>query len=219
MSVEMTAGVIVADMLEGMRFALGPTMALRRDVLEAIGGFQVLAHYCADDYVIGEKVFESGHEVVMSPHVIEHIVLNRTLKDSLLHQVRWMKSTRFSRPKGHVGTGLTFAIPFGFAGFVAGLALHNVGLALALLSWAILNRTTMSIVAGGCTVGDSQAILYCWLYPLRDLMGFGFWLASFLGRTIVWRTERYRLETGGRMVRLSPAGERATGAVAADSLA
>ncbi|MFB3814085.1 MAG: bacteriohopanetetrol glucosamine biosynthesis glycosyltransferase HpnI [Terriglobales bacterium] len=218
MSVEMTSGVIVADMFEGMRFALGPTMALRRDVLDAIGGFSVLADYCADDYVIGEKVFESGRQVVLSPHVIEHVVLNRSFRDSVLHQVRWMKSTRFSRPKGHVGSGLTFAMPFGLLGGLTGLAVGQVGIGLALLAWAFLNRCLMAVIAGGCVVADARSVLHCWLYPMRDLMGFGFWVASFLGTTIVWRKERYQLQPGGRMVRVSPA-ESASGAVAVDRLA
>jgi ceramide glucosyltransferase len=90
MSVEMTAGVMVADLLEGMRFALGPSMATRRDVLEAIGGFEILADYCADDYVLGHRIYQSGRRVVLSEHVIDHVVNNRSFLPSILHQLRWM---------------------------------------------------------------------------------------------------------------------------------
>ena len=55
MSVEMTSGAIVANLLEGMKFALGPTMAIQRDALDAIGGFEQLADYCSDDYILGRK--------------------------------------------------------------------------------------------------------------------------------------------------------------------
>ncbi len=219
MSVEMTSGVIVADMLEGMRFALGPTMAIRRDVLDALGGMSVLADFCADDYVLGERVFEAGYKVVLSAHVIEHVVLNRSFQSSILHQVRWMKSTRFSRPKGHVGSGLTFAMPFGILGLIAGLFANQFALAFALLGWAFLNRTLLSAIAGYLVVRDWRSLAYCWLYPLRDLMGFCFWVASFLGTTIVWRQDRYRLTAGGRMVRLTTAAVSESGAVAVDSLA
>jgi ceramide glucosyltransferase len=217
MSVEMISGVVVADLLEGMRFALGPTMATRRGVLEAIGGVGALANYCADDYVLGQKVFESGLRVVMSSHVIEHVVLNRSFKHSVAHQVRWMKSTRFSRSAGHIGTGLTFALPFGLIGIVAGIAAHSATLAIALFGWAVLKRLLMSVTAGWGVVRDRHALRDCWLYPLRDLMGFCFWVASFLGTTIVWRHERYRLQPGGTMVRLAETEESA--AVAVDSLA
>jgi len=200
MSVEMTSGVLVSDLLEGMNFALGPTMAIRRDVLDAIGGFDPLAVYCADDYVLGQRVAESGNQVLLSTHVIDHVVVNRALQASLLHQVRWMKSTRFSRPVGHLSSVLSFAMPFGLLGLAAALALGNPPLGGILLLAAVLNRVILSLVAGWRIVGDPHALRLCWLYPLRDLMGFGFWLCSFLGSTIVWRGHRYRLELDGLMV-------------------
>jgi len=200
MSVEMTSGVLVSDLLEGMNFALGPTMAIRRDVLNRVGGFGPLGAYCADDYVLGQRVAESGSEVILSTHVIDHVVVNRALLPSLLHQVRWMKSTRFSRPVGHLSSVLSFAMPFGLLGCVAALVLGNPVLGGILLLTAVLNRVMMSLVAGWHIVGDLHALRLCWLYPLRDLMGFGFWLASFVGSTIVWRGQRYRLELDGLMV-------------------
>jgi ceramide glucosyltransferase len=219
MSVEMTSGVLVADMFEGMRFALGPTMATRRDVLDAVGGLGVLADYCADDYLLGRKVAELGRAVVLSSHCIDHVVVNDGLKDSILHQVRWMRSTRFSRPVGHIGSGLTFAMPFGLLGVAAGIALHSRLLAVALLGTALLNRLAMSVVAGWSVVGDKLSLRNCWLYPIRDLIGFCFWVASFFGTTIVWRNQRYRLENDGRMVLLTTPSESDARTVAVDSLA
>jgi ceramide glucosyltransferase len=220
MSVEMTSGVIVADMLEGMRFALGPTMAIRRQVLDAVGGFGVLANYCADDYVLGHLVHASGHSVSLSRHVIEHFVIDRSLKASLQHQARWMKSTRFSRPKGHIGSGLTFAMPFGLLAGLAGFWAQRPLLGGALLAWAVLNRIIISIAVGWGVVRDRRALRYCWLYPIHDFLGFCFWCASFLSRTIVWRGEQYRLELGGTMVRTgTPRTEKPSGAVAIDDLA
>ena len=200
MSVEMTAGAIVANLLEGMKFALGPTMAVRRDALEAVGGFESLADYCADDYVLGRKVAESGRQVVMSHHVIDHVVINRKFACSMHHQIRWMKSTRFSRSAGHAGTAMTFAMPFGLLALVAAGALHRWVLGAGLFAVAYLNRVTLSIAAGWGVVRDRRALRSAWLYPLRDLMGFVFWCASYSGRKIVWRGDWYRLERGGRMV-------------------
>lgn len=201
MSVEMTAGVMAAELLEGMKFTLGPTMATRREVVEQTGGIGALAEYCSDDYLLGNRISELGYKVVLSDYVIEHIVLNRSFIASWLHQVRWMKSTRFSRPKGHLGTALTFAMPFGLLGFYAANSLHNPRLAFWLLAYAVANRLVLAVAAGWGVVRDPNAILYCWFYPVRDFMGFCFWAASYLGRTIVWRGENYRLELGGVMVR------------------
>jgi ceramide glucosyltransferase len=200
MSVEMTSGVVVSELLEGMKFALGPTMAIRRDVLEAVGGFDPLAIYCADDYVLGQRVAESGSKVELSTHVIDHVVVNQSLYSSLLHQVRWMKSTRFSRPAGHFASVLSFAMPFGLLGFVVAIALGHPTLAVACITGAFLNRVLLAVFAGWGVARDPHALRQCWLYPLRDLMGFGFWLCSFAGNTITWRGQRYRLELEGLMV-------------------
>jgi ceramide glucosyltransferase len=200
MSVEMTAGAIVANLLEGMKFALGPTMALRRDALEAIGGFEPLAEYCSDDYVLGRDIADNGRQVVMSRHVIDHVVINRKFAYSMQHQIRWMKSTRCSRRAGHAGTALTFAMPFGMIGLIGAFGLHLWLLGAGLFVAAYLNRVLLSLVAGWGVVRDPLALRSAWLYPLLDLMGFGFWCASYAGRTIVWRGDRYRLEGCGRMV-------------------
>ncbi len=202
MSVEMTAGVMTAELLEGMKFTLGPTMATRREVVEQTGGIGALAEYCSDDYLLGNRIAELGYKVVLSDYVIEHIVLNRSFVASWLHQVRWMKSTRFSRPKGHLGTSLTFAMPFGILGLYAANSLHNTTFGWWLFAYAVANRLVLAIAAGWGVVRDPNSILYCWLYPVRDFLGFCFWAASYLGRTIVWRGENYRLELGGIMVRV-----------------
>jgi ceramide glucosyltransferase len=220
MSVEMTSGVIVAEMLEGMRFALGPTMAARRDTIDSVGGMAALADYCADDYVLGQAVYASGQKVELSTHVIDHIVNHRSFRASLLHQLRWMKSTRFSRPAGHIGSGLTFAIPYGLLGLIVGLLSGHAALGWALLGWAVLNRILMAIIAGWGVVRDPFSLRDCWLYPVRDLLGFLLWCASFTGQTVVWRGRRYRLEHGGRMVKTGAAKpEESSGSITVDNLA
>jgi len=219
MSVEMTSGAIVANLVEGMKFALGPTMAIRRDALEAIGGFEPLAEYCSDDYVLGRKVAESGRQVVMSQHVIDHVVINRKFACSMQHQIRWMKSTRFSRRAGHAGTALTFAMPFGLMGLLAAGAMHHWALGAGLFAAAYLNRVALSLVAGWGVVADQRALRMAWLYPLRDLMGFAFWCASYTGRTIVWRGDWYRLEECGQMVLVQPGEATLAGTLAGTEVA
>ncbi len=207
MSIEMSSGVLVANLLEGMKFALGPTMVVRKSVLDAWGGFGVLRDYCADDFVMGALTHEAGSKVVLSHHVIDHIVLNRTARQSLLHQLRWMKSSRYSRPQGHVGTGLTFAMPFGLLGLVAGWLAGNWALGLGLLAAAYANRVIQSLAVGWGVTRDRNSALYCWLYPVRDLLGFILWCGSFSGSEVHWRGERYRLISGGRMVPIDRPGE------------
>jgi ceramide glucosyltransferase len=199
MSVEMTAGVLVARMMEGMQFTLGPTMAFRRETIRRMGGFAVTADYCADDFVLGNETFKLGQTVVLSHHTIDHMVINASLVQSLKHQVRWMKSTRFSRPKGHFGTALTFSMPFGLLGLAGGIALHQAGLGVGLLAWAVASRLALSVVVGNWVVGDRSWFGLMVLYPIRDLMGFGYWAASYLSNRILWRGRVFRLLPGGKM--------------------
>jgi ceramide glucosyltransferase len=201
MSVEMSSGVLVANLLEGMKFALGPTMATRKDVVDSMGGFGALADYLADDFVLGNLIADSGKTVALSHHVIDHVVLNRSARESFLHQVRWMKSSRFSRPLGHLGTVLTFAVPFGLLGFAVGWMRGDWKLGLGLLGLAIANCMLQALAVGWGIVRDPRSLTSCWLYPVRDLLGFFLWCASYYGKEIVWRGERYRLARGGRMVR------------------
>ena len=202
MSVELPSGVLVANMLEGMKFALGPTMATRMDVLKSIGGMAALGQYCADDYVLGNLAHASGKRVVLSNHIVDHIAMNTSARASLTHQVRWMRSTRFSRKAGHVGTGLTYAMPFGLLGLSSGSIHHSWQFAMGLFVWAVLNRICQAIAIGWRVIGDRESLTLCWLYPFRDLIGFFVWCASFAGSDIIWRNTRYRLSTGGKMVRI-----------------
>ncbi len=201
MSVEMTAGVVAAANVGKVDFALGPTMATKCSVVERIGGIGVLADYCADDYVLGNLISKLGLKVEICDKVINHYVVNRSFWASMRHQQRWMLSTRFSIPAGHASSVLGFAVPFGLLAAVSGWLSGHAGMGWALLGWTVVNRMVMSVVVGWGVVRDRRAVTWCWLYPLRDLMGFGFWLASYAGDTVEWRGERYRLVRDGLMVR------------------
>jgi len=200
MSVEMPSGVVIADMLEGIRFALGPAVALRRDSLDTIGGIKATANYYSDDYVLGNKIWAAGYKVTFSHYFVHHVLTPRSFFRTLGDQLRWMKSTRHSRPWGHIGSGLTFAMPFGLLGFIAAGALDKWGLGLWFLAAAFFNRVIQSLVVGWWLLKDQRALRFCWLYPLRDLQGFGVWIASFLSHTFYWRGEIYRFTNDGAII-------------------
>jgi len=199
MSVEMTAGVLAARMMEGMQFVLGPTMAFRRETIRQMGGFKVTADYCADDFILGNETHKLGQKVALSHHAIDHIVLNLSFLSSMKHQVRWMKSTRFSRPKGHFGTALTFSMPFGILAWMAAAWMGHPWWGLALFAWAVATRLGLAIAVGGMAVADRSWLGLLVLYPLRDLMGLFFWAASYAGRRVLWRGRVYELLPGGKM--------------------
>jgi ceramide glucosyltransferase len=199
MSVEMNSGVLAARAMEGMQFVLGPTMAFRRQTIHRMGGFKVTADYCADDFILGNETFKSGETVILSHHAIDHMVINSDFLDSMKHQVRWMKSTRFSRPAGHFATALSFSVPYGLLALAAAAALGHLRIGLVLFAWSILTRLALAIAVGRTVTGDQSWFGLLVLYPLRDLMGFAFWAASYWGSRVLWRGRVFELLPGGKM--------------------
>ncbi len=194
MSVEMTAGVLVANLLEGMKFGLGPTTVVRKDSLGSIGGYAALKDYIAYDFAIGNLIAEKGYRVVLSCHIIDHIVNQQSFSRMWQNQLRWAQSTRYSRPKGHFGSGLIFAMPYGLLGFASSALLGRWGIGVFLLAVAVVNRLIEAWMVGWTVVRDPQARSAPWLYPLRDLLGFFVWFASYLNLRYVWRDSRFELK-------------------------
>jgi ceramide glucosyltransferase len=194
MSVEMTAGVLVANLLEGMKFGLGPTTVVRKDSLASIGGYTALRDYIAYDFAIGNLMAKAGYRVVLSGHVIDHVVNQKSFRRMWQNQLRWAQTTRYSRPKGHFGSGLIFAMPYGILGLVAAALLGHWEIGVLLLSAAVLNRLAEAWLVGWMVVRDSRVRRAPWLYPLRDLLGFLVWFASYLNLRYVWRDSRFELK-------------------------
>ena len=194
MSVEMTAGVLVANLLEGMKFGLGPTTVVRKDALASVGGYTALQDYIAYDFAIGNLIAKAGYRVVLSGHVIDHVVNQKSFRRMWQNQLRWAQTTRYSRPKGHFGSGLIFAMPYGLLGFFAAGFLGHWGVGIVLLSAAVLNRLLEAWLVGWIVVRDPQIRRAPWLYPLRDLLGFMVWFASYLNLRYVWRDSRFELK-------------------------
>jgi ceramide glucosyltransferase len=194
MNTDFWAGALVARMLEGMRFAVGPTIVARRRVLESIGGFNRLEDYLAEDFVMGSFAAEAGHGVILSSYVVEHHIGAATLIQNVAHRVRWTRSTRRSRPAGYIGQLFTMPLP---------LALLACALAPALwllLPIAIAVRCLAAYVVSRRVL---RAKINWLLLPIEDLLGFFFWIDGFFGSTIVWRGRRYRLHSDGRFTVIS----------------
>jgi ceramide glucosyltransferase len=191
-----------------MRFALGSVMATRRDVLEKIGGIASTSGYYSDDFVLGNRVHAAGYTVVLSHYRPAHVLTAQSWGTTFAAQLRWMQSTRYSRPLGHLGTGLTFALPFGILALAAAALLGHPAFGAALFVWSLLNRILQSIAVGFGVIRDRRALRLCWLYPLRDLLGFVLWLASYCaGSRFRWRGELYRFTPGGKILPLSRASQ------------
>ncbi len=192
MSTEFMAGVIVAGRLEGMKFTLGPSMAIRAEALRAIGGFAAMADYLADDFVLGQRVAKAGYRVVLSTHAINHHASATGFTGSFKHRLRWNRSSRFSRPAGYLGQGFTYGLAWVMILVLVAPSVLSFGLLIA----ALLARAWLTVELAARLLRDAAALRCCWLIPLRDLLSFAAWIGGFIGEEIVWRNERYRLLKG-----------------------
>jgi ceramide glucosyltransferase len=198
-SVEMTSGVLVAVMIEGCaKFALGATMAVRRKSFQDVGGFDELGQFYADDFVLGNRLAAQGTGVLLATHVIRLMVQDSPFWLSFRNQLRWMQSTRRSRPWGHLGSGLTFAMPFGLLGLLWGLVSGHPALGFLWLAAMVVNRW---LQAGAIlsVLGDPDRVWNALIYPLRDVLGSLLWAASYGGENFYYRGKIYKLKDGGRV--------------------
>ncbi len=193
-SADFIPSVVVAHYVEGIRFALGAAMAFTRAALVRIGGFAALADYLADDYQLGWQITQAGLTVRLLPYVVETVNPRLSFRDYLAHQLRWSRTYRVCRPKGYFAYGITHALVFSLAVWLfSGLASWALGLVAATLAVRLLLAWFSETM---CLKGSlSPAALL--LLPLKDLLSFGLWVASFLGNEVLWKGRRYRLTRDG----------------------
>ena len=199
-STEYHASILVARSLEGMNFALGPTIAIRKSVLEAIGGFIAIADYLADDFKLGYLSAKAGYKVVLSDYIIDHAIATVSLLDLIHRQTRWNCCTRVSRPWGYLGLIFTHGIPMSIL-FLIATGGSIFGWAIAILTWS--TRLIMAWVVGVKSLKDPVTRKFLWLVPLRDFIGFAIWCYALVGNTFEWRGQQLKLTKAGKLELLS----------------
>jgi len=179
---------------------LGSTIALMRDTLQRIGGFEAFADRLADDYAIGAAVRGMGMQIAVAEPVVAHLCSERRASDLIGHELRWARTIRAINPKGFAASSVTHPLPFAllFAG-LSGFAPEGwIAIALALIC-----RLTLAAAVDRSLPGVSHSK---WLVPLRDLLSFMIFVASFFVAVVSWRGRRYRILADGT---LSPLNETA----------
>jgi len=192
LNTEFLSGVLVARMLDGMKFALGPTIVARRETLRQIGGFDAVKDYLAEDFVLGSLAARHGFGVILSSYIIDHHIGAQSLGANLRHRLRWARSCRRSRPWGYAGQIFTHPLP---------LALLVCALSPAwwpLLAAAAALRAAAVWATAGHVLRDPLTRRWWWLVPLQDAIALLVWCAGFFGNTVLWRGRRYWLMPDGR---------------------
>lgn len=197
------AGVLVARKL-GVKFALGATMAVRRQVLAEIGGFRALADAAADDHELGNRIAASGYRVEFARTTVQTECISRSLKDFFQHQLRWAVVTRESQLWGHLG----FLFAQGLPWMIVALAVAPSRIIAGCFAAAYLAlRLGLAFIVGVWGLRDSLLKKEWWLVPLSDAFGFLVWLTSLFTSRVMWQDSSYVVSNG----RLIPAATGQSG--------
>jgi ceramide glucosyltransferase len=176
-----------------LRFGLGSTLAFRRRDLEAIGGFEALLDYLADDYELGRRIAATGKRVELSAATVTTFLPAYTLRDFFRHQLRWSRTIRDARRWGYAGLIFTFGLPWGLLTL---LAAQGAAWAWTLFAITFVARLAVGLVAAEVVLQDRQVLRDILLLPLRDLIAPLVWAASFMGNRIHWRGDVFNLKDG-----------------------
>jgi ceramide glucosyltransferase len=183
--------VLVARFLGVAEFALGSTMVFRAETLRAIGGFETIFDYLADDYQLGRHIHQLGLHIAFADMVVETNLGAGTWRQVWRHQLRWARTIRVSRFSGYCGSIVTYATLWSLVALLAGAW------------WAAIPALALRI-AGGTWVAtevleDHTVVRRAALIPIRDLFGAAIWLAGLFGTTVEWRGLTLRLRADGKI--------------------
>ena len=199
-STDFSAGVLVADWMEGVTFALGASVATTKTWLAKIGGYEALANVLADDYEIGNRVAEAGGRVMISREVVETMYVTMPFSKFWEHQTRWARTVRLCRPGSYIGLLFTHGLPWAIVGAMASRSVLG---AAAFISTYLMLRLSLAWTVGAWGLHDETARRKWWLVPFRDALHFAVWLGSFFSNRITWGDLEFRLSANGEMTAIA----------------
>ena len=173
----------------------GSTIALRRETLNAIGGFDAFREQLADDYAIGAAVRRLGMRVEIPPLVVEHSFNERTFAQLLRHELRWARTVRVADAAGYAGLVLTHPLPFAIAATLFGNIAFGITAIVASIACRLVLQRQVEHTLGTRSLG-------IWLGPMRDLLSFAIYCASFFVGVVSWRGHRFRVRSDGTLLPL-----------------
>ena len=190
--------VLISDALKDISYCLGATMAVRREILIDFGGFEALANYLADDYMLGQMVSERGYKVYLSYTIVENLSYEPNYKSLFLHELRWARTLRAAEPLGYMGTFLTDTLMISsLTAFFALLFTQHTFLPASILGITITARIFLHLQVKSALELDGRGSLV--LIPVRDMMSFVIRVVSYMGNSIEWRNHTFSIDDDGLM--------------------
>ncbi len=191
--------VIVGLGLKLAHPCFGSTIAFRREALVEIGGFVRVADCLADDYALGAALRARGYEIAVSPVTIGHMCADMSARELWQHELRWARTIRSLDPAGYAGSVVTHPFPLALIAALAGVASGSIGPVAAFGLCAIALGCRLALLRKVEAAFKLSPHSY-WLVPLRDVLSFALFAASFFGQSARWRGRRYRFVAGGTLV-------------------
>ena len=174
--------------------SFGSTIALRRETLDRVGGFQILSNRLADDYALGEAVRQLGLKIDIPPFVVAHTCSDDSFMRLFRHEMRWARTTNSIDPAGYFGSGVTHALPFALmAALLRGFDSFGLGLVVV----ALACRLYIQLEVSRCFRLQRSSL---WLAPLRDFVSFSVYVGCFLRSKVDWRGQSFTVKSDGTLV-------------------
>jgi ceramide glucosyltransferase len=186
-------GLFVAKELDGIKFALGPTIATRVSNLREFGGYAAIENRPADDLLIGRLIAEQGREVILLPYVVHTVPDFQSFGELFFKRLRWMTVMRHMRPAGHLGLIFTLGLPWTI--LAVALAPRPV-IALSFLFAYLLVRSLLTLIVGHIGLRQRGLAIQLLMVPLWDAVATVIWAVSLMRRTIRWRGQDYVIVNG-----------------------
>lgn len=187
--------VLLSAAIEPVRYAMGATIAVRREALEAIGGFRVLGDLLADDYELGRRVADAGWKIAISRSIVTSTCAEHSFAEFWTHKLRWARTYRVARPISI----LTILINGPLWALVLLAATGASRSAIAALAAVLVARIGMSALMLGPVLKLPHLLRDVWLAPIKDLVMAAVWGASLLGDTVRWGGRQFRITSDGAM--------------------
>ena len=192
--------VLVDVSLRGIDFVFGAMSAVRREALDAIGGFEHLSKCLAEDFAMGRLIDRRGWRVVLSPYACNTICAEKTFSEMFAHEVRWQRSERACRPLDHFMSVVTWSLPLLLVLLlpqpsIIGLSIIALEVGMRLALHILLRRRF--------AMSDGASV---WLVPVRECVCFAAWAGGLFGNTIQWGSETFTINAFRELMR---AGETA----------
>jgi ceramide glucosyltransferase len=186
-------GILVDEQLEGVKFALGPTIATTKTRLQAFGGYASIENRPADDLLVGRLIAEQGYEVRLLKYGISTVPDYASLSELFHKRLRWMTVMRHMRPWGHLGLIFTLGLPWA----LMAVAIHpSVTIDAIYLGGYFVFRAAITALVGAWGLKQHGVWSKLMLVPLWDAFATVIWLTSFTRRTIRWRGQDYMIRKG-----------------------